>query len=214
MEIKSNQIVVAPQNTAYQKQVQTQSLSAPENQTEKNNLSPDASTKRMAAAQFNDQIKLSSNVTGKNLDTVKAIEQMHSRMNDLVKGVRETNEGINKAVEQISALQTPLNGIIKNFPPFPLESKERQELLMSYASIRQELMRMTIPHPPPPVYEQVKQLWEKTVEQTGEMLASKVPDLEKDSSDALVKEASAQLDRFSNGLAELSSGVTQALIGG
>ena len=38
------------------------------------------------AAQPTDQVKLSSSVTVKNLDTVKAIEQMHAHMNQLVKG--------------------------------------------------------------------------------------------------------------------------------
>lgn len=161
-----------------------------------------------------DQVNLTSSVTTKNLDTVRAIEQMHSRMNQLVKGVRETNEAINKAVEQVSHLQTNANLIAKNFPPFPVESKERQELLMSYASIRQELMRMTVPQPPAPVYEQVKQLWDTTMGQNGQMRAGAVPALDTASSDAQVKATTSQLERTNNGLANLSSDVTQALIGG
>lgn len=161
-----------------------------------------------------DQVNLTSSVTIKNLDTVRAIEQMHSRMNQLVKGVRETNEAINKAVEQVSNLQTNANLIAKNFPPFPVESKERQELLMSYASIRQELMRMTVPQPPAPVYEQVKQLWDTTMGENGQMMAGAVPALDTASSDAQVKTAANQLESTNNDLANLSSGVTQALIGG
>jgi len=166
------------------------------------------------AAQPTDQVKLSSSVTVKNLDTVKAIEQMHARMNQLVKGTRETNEALNKASEQISFMQGNLASIVKNFPPFPIESKERQDLLMSYTSIRQEMMRMTIPQPPPPMYEQVKHEWDKTVGQNGQMLANAVPALDTGSSDAQVKEASSLLDKTSTNLANLSSGVTAALIGG
>lgn len=166
------------------------------------------------AVQANDQVKLSASVTVKNLDTVKAIEQMHSRMNQLVKGTRETNEALNKASEQVSFMQSNLSSIVKNFPPFPIDSKERQDLLMSYTSIRQEMMRMTVPQPPPPMYEQVKQEWDKTVGQNGQMLANAVPALDTGSSDAQVREASAQLEQTSSNLANLSTGVTAALIGG
>lgn len=161
-----------------------------------------------------DKVNISSTVTVKNLDTVRAIEQMNARMNQLAKGARETNEEINKAVEQVNAMQSNLTAIVKNFPPFPMESKERQELLMSYSSIRQELMRMTVPQPPPPLYEQVKHEWDKTVGQNGQMLASAVPALDTGSSDAQVKQTAAQLETFSTSLADLSSGVTKALIGG
>lgn len=161
-----------------------------------------------------DKVNISSTVTVKNLDTVRAIEQMNARMNQLAKGARETNEEINKAVEQVNAMQSNLTAIVKNFPPFPMESKERQELLMSYSSIRQELMRMTVPQPPPPLYEQVKHEWDKTVGQNGQMLASAVPALDTGSSDAQVKQTAAQLETFSTSLADLSSGVTKALISG
>ena len=161
-----------------------------------------------------DQVKLSSSVTVKNLDTVKAIEQMHSRMNELVKGTRETNEALNKAAEQVNFMQGNLASILKNFPPFPIDSKERQDLLMSYTSIRQEMMKMTIPQPPQPMYEQVKHEWDKTVGQNGQMLSSAVPALDASSSDTQLNEASFQLDKTSTGLASLSSGVTKALIGG
>jgi hypothetical protein len=175
--------------------------------------SPDATTIN-PAAQPTDQVKFSSSVTIKNLDTVKAIEQMHSRMNQLVKGTRETNESLNKAAEQVNFMQSNLTSILKNFPPFPIDSKERQDLLMSYTSIRQEMMRMTVPQPPPPMYEQVKHEWDKTVGQNGQMLANAVPALDTGSSDTQVKEASSQLEKTSSNLANLSSGVTAALIGG
>lgn len=195
-------------------QVQAQQAATPstEEATQQNlNIN---TTAGVSGTQGNDQVKLSSAVTVKNLDTVKAIEQMHARMNQLVKGVREANEEINKVVEQVNVMQSSLTAIMKNFPPFPLDSKERQELLMSYTSIRQEMMRMTVPQPPPPIYEQVKHQWDTTVGQNGQMLASAVPALDSSSSDAQVKSASAQLEASGRGLADLSSAITQALIGG
>lgn len=206
-----NPAYLSAQQTTSQKQAQQSQQ--PQAAPEIPQSTPDT-TALNPAAQATDQVKLSSSVTVKNLDTVKAIEQMHSRMNELVKGTRETNEALNKAAEQVNFMQGNLTSIIKNFPPFPIDSKERQELLMSYTSIRQEMMKMTIPQPPPPMYEQVKHEWDKTVGQNGQMLSSAVPALDAGSSDAQVKEASFQLDKASTGLANLSSSVTKALIGG
>ncbi|WP_281185260.1 hypothetical protein [Trichlorobacter lovleyi] len=206
----ANTAYLSVQQTTSQKQAQqsqqTQTAETQQNTPDSMALNP--------AAQPADQVKLSSSVTVKNLDTVKAIEQMHTRMNQLVKGTRETNEALNKAAEQVNFMQGNLTSIIKNFPPFPIDSKERQELLMSYTSIRQEMMKMTIPQPPPPMYEQVKHEWDKTVGQNGQMLSSAVPALETTSSDTQVNEAAAQLENASAGLANLSSSVTKALIGG
>ena len=170
-----------------------------------------AAIKAAPARQVSDQVQTSS-VALKNLDTVKAIEQMHTKMNQLISGVRETNEQLAKAAEQVSAMQSNLNAIIKNYPPFNLDSKDRQELLMSYASIRQELVKMMVPPPPPAIDEQVKHLWDATLGQNGQMQASAVPALEKTSSDSMVQSAAAQLATTAERLGTLSSGVTQALI--
>ncbi|MDY0383110.1 hypothetical protein [Trichlorobacter sp.] len=170
-----------------------------------------AAIKAAPARQVSDQVQTSS-VALKNLDTVKAIEQMHTKMNQLISGVRETNEQLAKAAEQVSAMQANLNAIIKNYPPFNLDSKDRQDLLMSYASIRQELIKMMVPPPPPPIYEQVQHLWNTTVGQNGQMLASAVPALETSSPDSMVQSAASQLAATTDNLGALSSGVTQALI--
>jgi ABC-type transporter Mla subunit MlaD len=159
-----------------------------------------------------DQVNVSSPVTLRNLDAVKAIEQLHNKMNSLIKGVRETNESINNAAEQVNSMSSALEGITKNFPPFPLGSKERQELLMSYTSIRQEIMKMTIPPPPPPIYEKVTSMWDSIFAQNGQILPSAVPALEINSSDQQVQAALAQTEATGTNLATLSSATTQALV--
>jgi hypothetical protein len=202
---------LSTQQAASQRQAQQSEQAQAASSTQ--STTPDTATIG-PGTQPTDQVKLSSSVTVKNLDTVKAIEQMHSRMNELVKGTRETNEALNKAAEQVNFMQGNLASILKNFPPFPIDSKERQDLLMSYTSIRQEMMKMTIPQPPPPMYEQVKHEWDKTVGQNGQMLSSAVPALDASSSDTQLNGASFQLDKTSTGLASLSLSVTKALIGG
>ena len=159
-----------------------------------------------------DQVNVSSTVTLKNLDTVKAIEQLHSKMNTMIKGVRETNESINNIAEKITKMSTNLQYITKNFPPFPLESKERKDLLMSYSSIRQEILKMTIPTPPNPINIMIKSMWDSLIDQNGKILPSTLPEIQTNTSDKQVHNTLIQTQNTSDNLAALSSATTQALI--
>lgn len=163
-------------------------------------------------SQVADNVQLKSSSITKNLDTVKAIEQMHSRLNELVKGVRQTNEQLNKAAEQVAQMQGSAMAIVKNYPPYPIESVERRELLMSYMSLRKEIESLMIPPPPQPVYERVKSMWEAMFSQNGQMLPSAVPALEAGSGDKQVQQAAAQLSQTHGQLSSMSDQVTQALL--
>jgi hypothetical protein len=160
----------------------------------------------------NDTVQIKSSAMAKNLDTVRAIEQMHTRLNELVKGVRQTNEQLNKAAEQVAQMQGSAMAIVKNYPPYPIESVERRELLMSYMSLRKEIESLMIPPPPQPVYEKVKSMWEAMFSQNGQMLPSAVPALETGSGDMQVQQAAAQLNQTHEQLAGMSDQVTQALL--
>lgn len=147
----------------------------------------------------------------KKLDTVRVLAQMHEDMNQHIKAVQETNEQLNKSAYQPTVMQRALTTIVKNFPPpFNMDSKERQDLLMSYAAIRQELMKMTIPKPPAPLYQQVKSLWDNTVGQNGQLLASTVPKLSTTSQDSQLKESSSKLSQTSTALTDLSSALANS----
>jgi len=165
-----------------------------------------------AAAAVNDTVLLKSSTIAKNLDAVRAIEQMHSRLNDLVKGVRQTNEELNKVAEQVGQLQGSLSAIVKNFPPYPIESMERRELLMSYMSLRKEIESLMIPPPPQPVYERVRTLWESMFARNGQMQPGAVPSLESSSGDKQVEQANLKLSELHGNLSSLSDQVTQALL--
>lgn len=167
----------------------------------------------VAAVPGNDSIQLSA-VTLKNVDTIRTIEQKHTTMNQHIKGVRDTTEALNREATGIERMATSLNAIIKNFPPFPVSSKKRQELLMSYTSIRKELLKMAVPPPPQPVYEQVKNTWNSLFDAKGQMTPEAVPKLEQDSPDTAVQAASQGLDVTGRSLANLSSSVIQTLAQG
>ncbi|MDK9719192.1 MAG: hypothetical protein OEL57_15005 [Trichlorobacter sp.] len=159
-----------------------------------------------------DTVQIKSSSVAKNLDTVRSIEQMHGRLNELIKGVRQTNEDLNKAVETVAQMQGSLTSIVKNYPPYPIDSMERRDLLMSYMSLRKEIENLMVPAPPQPVYEKVKSMWEAMFAQNGQMQASAVPALETGASDKKVQLASEGLDNLSEQLGGLSDKITQTLI--
>lgn len=160
-----------------------------------------------------DSVQVSSTVTLKNLDTVRVIEQMHASLNQLAKGVRETNEFLNRSVGLVDSMNSTVQSIIKNYPPFPVDSKERNERLMEYSGLRKELVSLMVPPPPPPVYEKVKHMWGMLFEDQGSILAQNaIPQLDNSSSDTRLKEVSQTLDGTSAQLVGLSSKVTQALV--
>lgn len=164
------------------------------------------------SSQVADTVQIKSSSIAKNLDTVKAIEQMHAKLNELVKGVRQTNEQLNKAADQVAQMQGNLMTIVKNYPPYPIESMERRELLMSYMSLRKEIEGLMIPPPPQPVYEKVRTMWDAMFAQNGQMQASAVPALGAGSSDQQVEAAAIDLGKTHQQLSGLSDQVTQALL--
>ena len=165
-----------------------------------------------ATEKTSDSVQIKYSATSKNLDTVRAIEQMHARLNQLVKGVRETNEGLNNASEVVDQMQTTLQKIAKNYPPFSADSPERQKILMSYVSIRKEMVRLMVPPPPPPVYEKVKGMWDSVFESGGQINSNQLSGLDQSSSDSQVSDASASLVKISEKLSTLSDSITKALV--
>lgn len=165
-----------------------------------------------ASEKSSDSVKIKYSTTSKNLDTVQAIEQMHARINQLAKGVRETNEGLDHASSVTDQMQTEVQKIVKNYPPFSANSPERQEILMSYVSIRKEMEKLMIPPPPAPVYEKVQGMWDAMFEDNGQLKNSFVPALDASSSDKEVEVASKGIAITSGKLSELSDSITKVLV--
>lgn len=178
-----------------------------------NHQGPMVDAGSQGTAKPDDQVSLATSpITRKNLDVGQAIELGHTKLNLLIKGVGATNEELGRTAGQVSRMNVNLATIIKNNPPFPPDSEQRKELLMSYASIRQEIIKMTVPAPPPPVYEKVKGAWSSLFGQDGKILHYAVPELQATSSDSEVQYAAKSLDTTGETLANLSSGITRALV--
>ena len=169
-------------------------------------------SKAAVTHQANDSLQLDSTVAKKNLETVRTIEDMHSRLNQLAKGIRETNEATGKATEVIGEMQSNIQSTIKNYPPFPIDSKERSSQLMQYASLRKQLISLMVPPPPPAAYEKVKHMWSSLFNQNNTIKADAVPELSASSNTAHMEEASQSLGQTSSQLVQISNLVTQALV--
>lgn len=200
---------ISSANTSYQQVVYSNKQVNPAPQT-----SAEQNQDKTQTPTVSDQVQIKHSSASKNLDAVRAIEMMHARLNELAKGARETNEALASATDKIDQTRAQLATIIKNYPPFPLDNKERQEILMSYAGIRKEIEQLMVPPPPKPIYETVKHLWDSMFGENGQMLSSAVPKLDTSSNDQQVKDAADKLARSNEGILNLSSSITNALIKG
>lgn len=159
----------------------------------------------------NDSLQLDSTVAKKNIETVRTIEDMHNRLNQLAKGIRETNEATDKATEVIGEMQSNIQDTIKNYPPYPVDSKERSSQLMQYASLRKQLISLMVPPPPTAAYEKVKHMWSSLFNQNNTIKSDAVPELNNSSNTTRMEEASQTLGKTSSQLIQISNAVTQSL---
>ena len=171
--------------------------------------SPADGVSSAADSQLTDEVHISLTATLKNQE-IRALEQLHSKKNERAKGVQATNEGINNLSEQINQMSAKLEVIIKNFPPFSKDCEQRQELLMSYNSIRQEILKMSVPAPPTPVHEKIQGMWDSLFSENGQILPTAVSALADSSSSRKVKNALNQAQVFSSKLSSISTAATQA----
>ena len=76
------------------------------------------------------------------------IRSQKERLNSAAAAIRDTDRAADVLGQKIDKLKEPLQAIVKNFPPFSPQDKERVELLRSYTALRKEIDQLTIPAPP------------------------------------------------------------------
>lgn len=94
-----------------------------------------------------DSVAISLNGTTQKM--FSTVQSANSDINVVAKSVREANATLVTVTGHINGMKAALDKIVKNFPPFTADSKERAELLMSYRAIRKEIEKMTFPPPLP-----------------------------------------------------------------
>ncbi|GFO53244.1 hypothetical protein GMSM_02510 [Geomonas sp. Red276] len=91
-----------------------------------------------------DQVQL----TGRLGATLQQLQDKNDQQNGLADAIRNSHRAAASLRQKLDSAKAPLQTIVKNFPPFAPEDKERMKLLMSYSALRKEIDELTFPPPP------------------------------------------------------------------
>ncbi|MBV5340869.1 MAG: hypothetical protein J0665_15145 [Deltaproteobacteria bacterium] len=157
-----------------------------------------------------DKVSVKIELPQKTVDTLQNMGNISDFLNSVATNLRQTNEGLTAANAVADQMKTSLDKIIKNFPPYSIDSKERIDQLMQYSSLRKQIMSLMTPPPPQPVYEKVKHLWEGL---TGGIAGTiQTPALSADAPDSHVVAASKQLDAISGQIGLVQETMTNSVM--
>ncbi|MDD2338031.1 MAG: hypothetical protein PHD01_15835, partial [Geobacteraceae bacterium] len=134
--------------------------------------------------------------------TMGKLGSVNEETNLLATGIRETDKALSEVSKVAVKMKERLETIVKNFPPFTMDSAERKDLLMSYISLRKQIEKMTFPKPLTPVYENNRKLWGKLDFSDAQKMDEAIPVLDETSSDSQVRQAVGSLDNLQTSLGE------------
>ncbi|CAH2032602.1 hypothetical protein [Trichlorobacter ammonificans] len=157
-----------------------------------NPASPPRTPSAVADGGGAEQVSVNITVPKQTIETLEKIGSVTELLNSTAKSLRETGTSLKLSSDMIAQMKEQLGKIVKNFPPFPPESAERRDILMSYQAIREQINQMTVPPPPAPVYERVAYLWHDLFP-TGRRSSVNTPELSPTATDSQVKQAEEQL---------------------
>lgn len=193
MRIEGNDPRLAAATAAQMQQTGVQQVLAP-NAYQKGNVSGSKSETVQTIA--GDKVSIKVELPQHTVDTLQKMGNISDFLNSMAVNLRQTNEGLSAANAIAEQMKASLDKIIKNFPPYPIESRERMEQMMSYASLQKQIMSMMIPAPPQPMYDRVKHLWEGLTSGIGGSIQT--PTLPLYAPDTHVIAAAKQLDVISS----------------
>ena len=193
MRIEGNDQRLAAATAIQMQQTGVQQMLAPK--TAQNQDAQKASKENTVQSIVGDKVSIRVELPQKTVDTLQKMGNISDFLNSVATNLRQTNEGLKATSSIVVDMKASLDKIIKNYPPYSLESKERIEQLMSYSSLKKQIMSLMVPAPPPPIYEPVKHLWENLF--SGPSNTIQTPTLPFDVPDSHVKAAANQLDNLS-----------------
>jgi hypothetical protein len=157
-----------------------------------------------------DKVSVKIELPQKTVDTLQNMGNISDFLNSVATNLRQTNEGLTAANAVADQMKASLDKIIKNYPPYSIDSKERIDQLMQYSSLRKQIMSLMTPPPPQPVYEKVKHLWEGLT--SGIAGTIQTPALSADAPDSHVAAASKQLDAISGQIGLVQETMTNSVM--
>lgn len=87
--------------------------------------------------------------SGEAQSDIARIDSTKEAIASAARSIRAANTAMNAIGDNLVKMKQHLEGIVKNFPPFPQGSDERMKLLKSYNSLRKQIDALTVPPPPP-----------------------------------------------------------------
>lgn len=158
-----------------------------------------------------DKVSIKIDLPRKTVDTLTKMGNITDFLNSAATNLRQTHDGLTAASAIVEQMKASLDKIIKNFPPYPIESKERMEQLMSYSSLQKQILSLMTPPPLQPVYEKVRHLWEGLASGIGGTIQT--PTLHQDAPDSHVNAASKELDKISGQIALVQKSMSNSATG-
>jgi len=158
-----------------------------------------------------DKVSIRVELPKNTVDTLQKMGNISDFLNSVATNLRQSNDGLKAATAIVDQMKQSLDTIIKNFPPYPIESRERMEQLMSYSSLQKQILSLMTPPPPQPVFEKVKHLWEGLTSGIGSTIQT--PTLPQDAPDSHVKAASKQLEAIAGQINLVRETMTNSVMG-
>lgn len=209
MRIEGNDLRLAAATATQMQNTETHKTLAPKSfqQQDTQNSQKDDVVQTLGGDRVSIRVELPKNT----VDTLKNMGNISDFLNSVATNLRQSNEGLKATTAIIDQMKQSLDTIIKNFPPYPVESKERMEQLMSYSSLQKQILSLMTPPPPQPVYEKVKHLWEGLT--SGIAGTIQTPTLPLNAPDTHVKAAVKQLDVISGQIGLVQDTMTNSVMG-
>nr|MDD2366433.1 hypothetical protein [Desulfuromonadaceae bacterium]MDD2853901.1 hypothetical protein [Desulfuromonadaceae bacterium] len=155
-----------------------------------------------------DKVSIKVEISKNTAETLQKMGNISDFLNSVATNLRQTNEGLKSASAVVTDMKSSLDQIIKNYPPYSIESKERIAQLMSYSSLKQQIISMMVPAPPTPIYDSVKHLWDDLFSGAGNTIQA--PTLPLDAPDSHVNAAANQLNVISSQIGLLQESVSSS----
>lgn len=207
MRIEGNDQRLAAATAIQMQQTGVQQALAPKSPQQLDAIS--SSKKDTVQSLVGDKVSIKVDLPQNTVDTLQRLGNITDFLNSVATSLRQTNDGLHATSSVVEDMKTSLDKIIKNYPPYSLESKERIDQLMSYSSLKKQMISLMVPAPPPPIYENVKHLWEDLF--SGPSNTIQTPTLPTDAPDSHVKAAIKQLDVITSQIGLVQESVSSSV---
>jgi hypothetical protein len=158
-----------------------------------------------------DKVSINVELSKKTADTLQKMGNISDFLNSVATNLRQTNDGLKEASAVVTDMKSSLDNIVKAYPPYSLESKERIAELMNFSSLKKQIMSLMVPAPPTPIYDTVKHLWDDLF--SGPNNNIQTPTLPLNAPDAHINAAAKQLDVISSQIGLVQDSMSKSLIG-